>query len=449
MKPDLIERFVDFSKSRNLFLPSDQLVVALSGGGDSLALVDLLIRMNQRIVLAHCNFKLRGEESDKDEEFVRKIAVVYDVPLHVNVFDTAGYSREKGISIEMAARELRYDWFEKIRVETESKYIAVAHHSDDSIETLLINLIRGTGIRGLSGIQPHQGHIIRPMLFTNREELINYLDFRHLEYRHDASNEDTRFIRNRIRHLILPEFEKINPSIRQTLREELVLFNQAQKIIDSYTLIRANELAVKDENQINISLTGLKKEEFPEIILFELLRPFGFHGRQIRQILLAAEAISGKIFTSRTHTLLIDRENLIVTTRYETNSERFYFDPEFPDEDLPVKFVCRVLNDVTHYPSRDPNIATLDFEKLDLPLVLRRWEKGDFFYPFGMNHSKKVSDFFIDQKVNRLDKNRSWILASGEQIVWIIGQRLDQRFRVTSDTKYILEVKVITEPDAE
>lgn len=443
MKPDLLDRFIGFSKSQNLFLPEDQIVVALSGGGDSLALVDLFTRVNQPIVLAHCNFKLRDDESDQDEEFVRKVALVYELPLHITAFETAEYSREKGISIEMAARELRYSWFEKIRVETSGASIAVAHHADDSVETMLINLIRGTGIRGLSGIQPRQGHVIRPLLFTNREELADYLEFRHLEYRNDSSNQDTRFIRNRIRQIILPEFEKINPAIRQIIREEQVLFNQAQRIVDGYTDLKANKLAIEEDDQVKISIRGLLEEEFPETILFAILRPFGFHGRQIPQILMATGSVSGKVFTSRTHTLLIDREMMIVTSGHETNTDRYYFDPEFPDQDLPVKFQCRTLNDENFNPPKDPDIACLDYEKLDLPLILRRWEKGDFFYPLGMDHSKKVSDFFIDQKVNRIDKNRVWILASGEQIVWILGYRIDQRFRVTTDTRVVLEIKMM------
>lgn len=443
MKPELIDRFIGFCKMHSLFQHEDRIVVALSGGGDSLALVDLFTRVNQPIVLAHCNFKLRDDESDQDEEFVRKVALVYDLPLHVTAFETAEYSREKGISIEMAARELRYSWFEKVRVETASASIAVAHHADDSIETMLINLIRGTGIRGLSGIQPRQGNVIRPLLFTNRDELTNYLKFRHLEYRNDTSNQDIRFIRNRIRQIILPEFEKINPAIRQIIREEQVLFNQAQRIVDGYTDLKVNKLVIEEDDQVKISIRDLKEEEFPETILFAILRPFGFHGRQIPQILMSAGSVSGKLFTSRTYTLLIDREMMIVTSGQETNTDRYYFDPEFPEPDLPVKFQCRTLNDENYSPPKDPNIACLDYEKLDLPLILRRWEKGDFFYPLGMDHSKKVSDFFIDQKVNRIDKNRTWILASGEQIVWILGYRIDQRFRVTGETRVVLEIKAI------
>lgn len=440
MKPDLIDRFISFSKSQSLFLPDDQIVVALSGGGDSLALVDLFSRLNQPVVLAHCNFNLRDTESDQDEEFVRKVAVVYDLPLHVADFETAEYSREKGISIEMAARELRYTWFEQIRVETSSTSIAVAHHGDDSIETLLINLIRGTGIRGLSGIQARQGNVIRPLLFTNRSEILDYLEARHLEYRDDSSNKDTRFIRNRIRHIILPEIEKINPAIRQTLREEQVLFNQAQRIIAGYTDLKTKELVTDEGGELKISISGIIEEAFPEIILFEILRPFGFHGRQITQILTAAGSIPGKVFTSKTHTLVVDRLNLIVAAGMETDSERFYFDPAFPDEDLPLKLQGRILHDAAFNPPKDRNFACLDYEKLDLPLILRKWEKGDYFYPLGMDHAKKVSDFFIDQKVNRIEKNRTWILASGEQIVWIVGHRIDQRFRITGDTREILEI---------
>jgi tRNA(Ile)-lysidine synthase len=443
MKRDLIDRFIRFAGEHSLFVPDDRIVAALSGGSDSLAMVDLFSRCDQPMVLVHCNFQLRKDESDQDEEFVRKIAVVYDLPLHVTHFQTAGYANEKGISVEMAARELRYAWFEKIRQETASAAIAVAHHADDSAETMLINLIRGTGIRGLTGIQPRQGNIIRPMLFTNRDEVTDYLEMRHLEYRTDSSNADTRFVRNRIRHLILPEIEKINPAIRQTLQEEQQLFIQAQKIISGYTEEKIRELTRRDGDQIKISIPALLGEDHPETILFEFLRPFGFHGRQIPRILSATGSIPGKVFTAGSHTLLIDRGEIIVAPRTAGSSERYYFDPENPDRDLPVQFNCRIINDITHYPPRDPDIACLDYEKLDLPLVLRRWEKGDYFYPLGMDHAKKVSDFFIDRKVNRIDKQEAWILASGEQIVWIPGHRIDQRFRVTPRTRYILQIELI------
>jgi len=445
MKTDLLDRFVEYSAKHNLFLPEECIVVGISGGGDSLTLVDLFIRVNQPVILAHCNFKLRGEESNLDEAFVRKISVVYDLPLYVTEFDTEEYAQKHGISIEMAARDLRYSWFEEIRNETSSSAIAVAHHSDDSLETMLINLIRGTGIKGLAGMQPRQGKVIRPLLFSNRQEITDYLDFRNLEYRTDTSNQDIRFVRNRIRNVILPEIEKINPAIRQTLREEQFLFNQVQKIIDGYTAQKVKKIASIEDDLLKINIHSLVEEQYPETILFELLRPLGFHGRQIRQILAAINSISGKVFTSKTHTLLIDRVYMIITSGGEVSTEKYYFDPESPDTDLPLNFHSRILSIEEYQPSGDPDVAYLDYQKLDLPLILRRWEKGDFFYPLGMDHSKKVSDFFIDQKVNRIDKSRSWILASGEQIVWIIGQRIDNRFKVTEETSDVLEIRIAHE----
>ncbi|MFA6126953.1 MAG: tRNA lysidine(34) synthetase TilS [Bacteroidales bacterium] len=443
MKTDLLDRFKGFVETERLFQPGERLVVALSGGADSLAMVDLLTRIDQPVVLAHCNFRLRGEESDQDEEFVRKISVVYDVPLYVRTFDTVEYAQEKGISVEMAARELRYPWFEEIRVESSSSLVAVAHHSDDSLETMMINLIRGTGLRGLTGIQPRQELVVRPMLFTNRKEIIDYMAFRGLEYRNDSSNQDTRYIRNRIRHVLLPEMEKINPSFSQTVREEQLLFTQAQKIVEGWMGVKIASLVKRGEEELRIDIGALNGEEFREILLFEIIKPFGFHGRQVPKILAATENIPGKLFRSRTHTLVIDREDIIVSPQYLAVAERYYVDPESPDPELPVSFSFKIINDVTHYPPRDPNIACLDYEKLDLPLVLRRWEKGDYFFPLGMNHAKKVSDFFIDQKINRIEKDRTWILASGEQIVWILGHRIDNRFRITGETRYILEIKMM------
>ncbi len=445
MKVDLIDRFINFSKANSLFGNDDQIIVALSGGGDSVALVDLFSRLNQPIILAHCNFKLRDLESDEDEEFVRKISVVYDLPLHITEFRTREYSVNNGISIEMAARELRYEWFEKIRIETGSSSVAVAHHADDSIETMFINLIRGTGVRGLAGIQPHQGHIIRPLLFTNRNEITDYLDFRHLEYRHDSSNQDTKYVRNRIRQIILPEIERINPSFRQVVQEEQILFTQAQGIIDSYTNLVTGQVFIQEVDRARILIKRLLEEKFPEAILYEILRPYGFNGIQIKQILIACVSNCGKVFSSKTHILLIDRDEMILTDGYQPSQERYYFDPAKIDEDLPLRFESRIVHSLNYQPVRSPETACLDYDKLDLPLVLRRWENGDFFYPFGMKNSKKVSDFFIDQKVNRFDKSRVWILASGEKIVWIVGYRIDNRYRVTDETKEILEIRISEE----
>jgi tRNA(Ile)-lysidine synthase len=425
-----------------LFYPNDLIITALSGGADSVALIDLFARINQSIILAHCNFSLRGNESDLDEEFVRKISVVYDVPLQVIKFQTREHATANGISIEMAARELRYAWFEDIRISTGSKSVAVAHHSDDSIETMLINLIRGTGIKGLSGIQPRMENIIRPLLFSSKKEITKYLEWRQLEYRCDSSNQDTRYIRNRIRNIILPEFEKINPSVRQVLLEEQVLFQQAQGIIKGYTEVKRTHLLLTEEDQTKIKIAALLAEEFPETVLYEILRPFNFNGRQIKQILLATIAQSGKIFKSSTHTLLIDRDEIFISEGFETITDRYYIDPTFPTGDLPIHLTCRVISEPGMRPSKDPLVASLDYDKLDLPLILRKWEQGDYFYPLGMEHSKKVSDFFIDQKINRIKKSRTWILASGEKIVWIIGQRIDNRFRVTNETDTIIEIDV-------
>jgi tRNA(Ile)-lysidine synthase len=440
MKADLLDRLLAYSKENGLFNPEDQIIIAVSGGGDSVALVDLFSRLNQPVTLAHCNFNLRGQESDRDEDFVRKISVVYDLPLLVTAFQTTEYAVERGISVEMAARELRYSWFENIRRETGSKFVAVAHHADDSVETMLINMIRGTGTRGLCGIQPRHGNIIRPLLFSNRKEITDYLKYRNLEFRTDSSNKDTRYIRNRIRQVILPEMEKINPSVREILLEEQKLFLQAQQIIDQFTNLKAKELVTTEIDQMKIDINRLKSEEFPETILFEILRPYGFHGRQIPRILSSSGSASGKEFKSKTHTLLIDRQEIIISEGFDQSTERYYLDPEFPCNDLPIRLECRTVNESNYQPARTPNMACLDFEKLDLPLILRKWETGDFFYPLGMDQAKKLSDFFIDQKVNRLDKNRTWILASGEKIVWVIGYRIDNRFRITDETREILEI---------
>ncbi len=442
MQPDLIERFKQNLAATRLFATGDQIIAAISGGGDSLAMLDLLIRTGQPVILAHCNFRLRYEESDADEAFVRKLAIIYDCPLHVKTFDTVEYARKNGISLEMAARELRYAWFETLRIETGSAAVAVAHHSDDSVETMLLNLIRGTGLRGLTGIRAKNGNIVRPMLFATRQEIHDYLEFRQIEYRTDSSNRDIRFARNRVRHEILVDMEMINPSVKRILLEEQQHFADLKTLVKSYIEKVSTDLIIRDENRLRISIRVLMAEELPAFILYETLMPYGFNPRQVTRILAAAGSGPGKLFSSKSHTLLIDRDYLLVSDRFSSQAERHYFDPDQPVNDLPVAFETRIIPAEGYTIPRDSKIACLDNALINRPLILRRWEKGDFFHPLGMKQSKKVSDFFIDQKINRLDKSDSWILTSGEQIVWIVGHRIDNRFRITPDTTEILEIRV-------
>jgi tRNA(Ile)-lysidine synthase len=442
MKADLLERFTKNAETKRLFNPGDQIIVAVSGGGDSLAMLDLLSRTGQQLILAHCNFQLRHEESDADEQFVRKLAVIYDYPLYVETFNTRSYARENGLSLEMAARELRYRWFDTLLKDTGSAAVAVAHHADDSVETMIINLVRGTGLRGLTGIKPRQGKIVRPMLFANRQEILEYLNYRQLEYRTDSSNRDIRFARNRIRHEILVDMEMINPGVKKVLLEEQVHFDEALKVAGRYLEMINETMIIREEDRIKISIGQLLAQEFTSFVLFETLRPFGYNSHQVSSILESIGSGPGKIFSAGGHTLLIDRDFLIVAPFKRALADRYYIDPVSPPEGLPIDIAFSLKKAEGYAIPNDPGTASLDAAKIDQPLILRKWEKGDFFQPLGMNQSKKISDFFIDKKINRLDKSEVWILTSGEQIVWVVGHRIDHRFRITKETTEILEIRV-------
>lgn len=449
MMADLLRRFLDFAHSRNLFTTGDRILAAVSGGPDSTAMLDLFRRAGFDVVTAHCNFRLRGPESDEDEVFVRGLAQSHESDFVSVHFNTAEHASQTGISIQMAARELRYSWFEKARKEKNCDWIAVAHQADDSVETVVTNLIRGTGLRGMAGIREKQGFIIRPLLFATRLEILDYLDFRNLAFREDSSNKDIHYLRNRIRHQLLPEIEKINPGFKKITLNNQAYFRDAQELAEKKVLQLKPALLSTTSGDIRIRIDQLKEQEFKEILLFELLRPYGFHGRQIPGILASLDGPSGKVFESESFSLLRDRDYLIIVPRSEQDIYKYYIDPDIPEPDLPLNLTFQVMTGSMVKPPPDPNQAWLDIQRLDYPLIIRKWEKGDFFYPLGMNNPKKLSDFFIDNKISLFEKARTWLLTSGEKIVWVIGHRIDQRFRITPHTRKILTVTYIPEIPAD
>ncbi len=442
MAIDLLPRFLEFSRKNKLFTSNDRILAGVSGGADSMAMLDLFARIRQPVIVAHCNFSLRGAESDQDEVFVRNFAMERNIPFNSTRFQTLVYAAKKHLSIEMAARELRYEWFESIRKETGTSLIAIAHHADDSVETMLINLTRGTGLRGLSGIRPVNGLIIRPMLFTGRSEIAAYLESRQLTFREDSSNMDTSFIRNRIRHHLLPELEKINPGFRNMMLAEQTVFLQAQSLIDRYVESLREGLIRQEGNLVKIRKQPVAQSGQRELLLFEVLREYGFRGRQIASILEAFDSDPGKTFSSTTHRLLIDREDLIIAPLSRLKHPDLLMDPADPDSFLQAGFEIRILTDSPFHPPVDQRIAWLDMDLLDFPLVSRTWKNGDQFYPLGMNQEKKISDFFIDNKINRFDKSRIRIITSNGEIVWVAGQRIDHRFRITAKTVRVLEIRM-------
>lgn len=433
---DKIKRYIADNK---LFEQSDKLLVGLSGGADSMALLNVLIELKYDCVAAHCNFHLRGEESDKDQLYVEDWCNFKNIPLITVDFDTTKYAADNKISIEMAARELRYGWFERVRKEHDADYIAVGHHLNDSIETFLLNLIRGTGISGLSGIAPKNGRVVRPLLSVSREEIEEYLDGKATNFRVDSTNLEDIYTRNFVRLNLLPSLEKINPSINDAIARTSKNLSEVEKV---YRHVMEKDIKeVLLDNVIDI--VKLRQTISPQSVLFEILFPLGFSPSSIEDVLDSIDATPGKVFYSPSHRLIKDRISLLIDelSTNEVENRTFTINKGNTHIDLPLDMSF----DVKPYPvdiTKSPKYLYLDADLITYPLVLRKWQLGDWFVPFGMKGRKKLSDFFTDQKFSIKDKEDVWILVSGEDIVWVVGHRSDDRFRVTPKTKNILVINI-------
>ena len=421
-----------------LLSASDKVLVGLSGGADSVALLSVLVKLGYTCIALHCNFHLRGEESVRDEKFAQAFADKLHVPLYKIDFKTEQYAHENHLSIEMAARELRYAWFEDMRIRLQAQAIAVAHHRDDSIETLLMNLVRGSGIRGLAGIRPRNQYVIRPLLAVSRKEILSWLEEQQYTYVTDSTNLSDAYTRNFIRLRVLPLLEEINPSVRQTLSRTADHLSAAETIYLSVLEKAHQELWVKDK----LSIEKLMQYPSPETILYELLQPFGFSRQVASDVSRSLEGESGKVFYSDSYRLVKDREYLLLSKREQISSITYTYPLEAGLWQEPFSFSFEMIQkdaDFTFQVSKD--IAYFDADKLDSVLQLRRWQQGDWFIPFGMKGRKKVSDYFSDHKFTLEQKENAWLLCSGQSVIWLVGERSDNRFRVSADTKRILIVK--------
>ena len=423
-----------------LLRPAAPVIVGLSGGADSVALLHLLTRLGYPCVAAHCNFRLRADESDADADFARQTAEALGLPFRRIDFDTADYAHQNGVSTEMAARTLRYEWFETLRRELGAEAIAVAHHRDDNVETVLLNLIRGTGLSGLCGMRPRNGHIVRPLLSVDRHQIVRWLTDRHLPFRTDSSNASDVYRRNFVRLRLLPLMEQLNPSVRDAILRMAGHLTDVEAIycnaIDSH---RAHLMDAEGR----ISIDALLRTPAPHAMLFELLTPYGFTPSQCADIARALSRESGRSFVApggRWH-LLKDRLHLILYPADEVSADAFTLTLG-SELTAPIRLSLeeRIVDD-TFTISCSPHVATFDADRIALPLTLRRWRAGDSFVPFGMTGRKKLSDYFSDHKFSLLHKAAAWILcdASG-RILWIVGHRTDNRFRITSKTSRALIV---------
>ncbi|NOU18372.1 MAG: tRNA lysidine(34) synthetase TilS [Bacteroidales bacterium] len=431
-------RFVDFIRKNNLVSEKDRILLGVSGGIDSMVMLNLFHKSGFDVSVAHCNFSLRGEESDGDEQLVVYECEINGIKLHRVKFETELYAAKNKLSIQVAARNLRYEWFNSICKDYGYNLIAIAHNRDDVAETVIINLTRGTGIKGLGGIKAKQGTIIRPLLFAGRDEIVRYATLNGIRFREDSSNASVKYARNRIRHNVIPELEKLNPSAKASIASTALHVQEAWSLVDSY-LNQLKQRLVKNEGEkILISIHGLKNEPYSKLFLLEELSEFGFTPDTIEQINESINSQPGKIFYSSTYQLLRDREFFILSERKESDISIVKIDSDCSSIDFPIKLNFRIVDNSESFKiPRESSIAVLDFERLKFPLTLRPWQPGDKFMPLGMDKFKKVSDFLIDQKVSLVEKEQIYVLLSDDKIAWILGKRLDERFKVLPSTDKI------------
>lgn len=445
---NLAERFSRFIKEENLFNKKDRILIAVSGGVDSVVLCHLCNMAGYDFVIAHCNFQLRGTESDADEEFVADMADRYGVNVFTRKFDTITYANENKISIQVAARNLRYNWFgELLNEEGSGKpgYILTAHHANDNIETMLMNFFKGTGIGGLQGIMPKSGtgnRLVRPLLFAKKEELIEYAAENKLPFREDSSNSSDKYTRNYFRNKLIPSLQEVYPSVEDNLLDNI---NRFRNIGTLYRLSVKNlkkKLVITKGNEQHIPVLKLLKTPALHAIVYEIIQDYGFAPSQVTEVIALLESGSGKYICSHTNRILHNRGWLIITALTDGSSMHVLIE----ESDTSIFFgKHQMLIKQMEKPGKiDSNIklALLDAGNIRFPLLVRKWKRGDYFYPLGMQKKKKLSKFFIDNKFSLVDKENAWVVEMDKKIIWVVGHRIDDRFKITSSTKQVLQLAV-------
>ncbi len=458
----LLKRFTDYILEKNLFQSRDHLLVAVSGGVDSVVLTDLCYKAGYKFSIAHCNFQLRDEESERDEELVRSLSEKYKVDFFIKKFTTKDYAAAQKVSVQVAARELRYQWFEELMKQADNRqpttgdrqlakdnqlaYLLTAHHADDNIETVLMNFLKGTGIKGLHGILPKQNKIIRPLLFAKKEELLLYAKENDLIYAEDSSNSTDKYTRNYFRNQLIPSLEKVFPQVQDNLIHNVERFKEIETLYRQIIQIHKKRLLEYKGNEVHIPVLKLQKSKPLQTIIYEIINEYNFTPHQAQDVLHLLISESGRYVSSPTHTIFKNRKWLIITPKKTTEAATILIH----ENDTKIEFengiiyIKRYINDGSK-PAAASTSATLDYSKISFPLLLRKWKSGDYFYPLGMQNlpaggggKKKLSKFFIDKKIAVTDKEKIWVIESNRKIIWIINMRIDDRFKITDQTKNIL-----------
>ena len=445
----MFSAFSSHINSRFSFLKNAKSVIAISGGIDSVVLAHLCHKLNFNFALAHCNFNLRGKESDADEAFVLDLGEQLDVEAFIQNFDTEAYANENKCSIQMAARELRYDWFSELAQQLNFDYILTAHHADDNLETFLINFTRGTGLNGLTGIPELNDNIARPLLPFSRAVIEAYAKAETIKWREDLSNTSRKYLRNKLRHDVVPILKEINPQLLDSFQSTLAYLNDTADIVEeSLNAVAKRAITDMDDNHIKFKISEFKKVNNPKAYLFEMFKDYGFS--EWSDVVNLLDAETGKYVISSTHKLTKHREFLILTNCHsELDSESISKNKpvilsavEVQKGQVKTPVGILFFDEADSLKDNNQSAIYVDAEKLKYPLELRHWQTGDVFYPIGMKGKKKVSKYLKDEKLTPIEKDDTWILTSENKIVWVVGRRADDRFKVTDQTNQIFKIEL-------
>jgi tRNA(Ile)-lysidine synthase len=454
---DLLKSFQQYIKQQHLFQQKDKLLLAVSGGVDSVVLCELCKQAGYDFVIAHCNFQLRGKESERDEEFVRVLAEKYGVAFYSKIFDTKTVSQKEKKSIEETARDLRYNWFNELIGNTQlaksnevpavncplpvANWLLTAHHANDNIETVLMNFFRGTGIKGLHGILSKQNKIIRPLLFAAKKDLLAFANENKLQFVTDYTNAENDFTRNYFRNELIPSIQKVFPEAEENILKNIGRLGEAEQLYNQAIALHKSKLLEQKGNEIHIPVLKLQKVQPLATVIYEIIREYNFTAHQKEEVIALLESESGKYVQSPSHRIIKNRKWLIISPNQteeaqhiliETNDKRI----TFAEGELQIE--KHSTFDINH----STLTAQLDAAEIKFPLLLRKWKQGDYFYPLGMQKKKKLSRFFIDQKLSLTQKEKVWVIESNKKILWVVGMRVDDRFKITGKTKDVLQISL-------
>jgi len=439
-----VKQFTDFIEQNSLFTRGGRVLAAVSGGMDSVVMAHLLKAAGFNFSIAHCNFQLRGHEALADQEFCHQLSQQLRVQFHTISFDTKKYAADNKISIQMAARELRYQWFEQLGQQYGYDVIALAHHQNDAIETILLNLTRGTGIAGLHGILPKNGNLVRPMLFLNRDEIQAVITKNGLSYVEDSSNASTKYARNKLRHEVIPKLKELNPGLEKTFENNLRHFRDMETLLELRLADLKQELFIYNGDEIHLLISALKKLEPKRLLLFKLLQPYGFNQTTVDDVMASLDKHSGRTFESGNFMLILDRDKLILSKKNNHQPEPILINEGDREVNYSHYKVNLLHDDSALIIKSNPLAAAIDTSLLIYPLTIRSWQQGDQFYPLGMKTRKKLSDFFIQQKIPLHEKSAIPILINGNgDIMWIAGHRLSEHYKVHDNTKKVTIFELI------